>query len=642
MLWALFRRELRFGRVHITDVDIHVQPASSDHKPPPWRPDAWWLTFEGIETTSLRKLQWGELVMEGNAAGVAGFTHQLRGGTTQIFPSVLTASQAALRYRSQPWLRALSFKLQFAFDRYSYDDPPGWHKLERARIHLVADGATPIINLGVNSGANVSAPSVAPHDGHVAVDLLLDHGVLAAGGHASWNGPVETASAGGSPQYLGGQATISVTDDKTDGHFSASPAVTGTGANIANHMLIDARLDSRRLLPLPSSKAALALLSVNAEGHWQFESLAWLQPLTAAKPWLRWNGAGEVDAALRLAHGQLMPGSRLTIPRLAFTARILGNIFTGSASADGLVEADPRGAHSSMNLMVKHFVVAPDIPAGEPYLQGQALQVAMRSSADLLNFRDTAVTRLHFAHAEVPDLRAYNRYLPGKSLFFISGHGSMASDLTVDGKGDVSDGRMQLHSDGARLAIGPSRLDGNIDLDTRLTMAKRAGHAFDVHDFNLSMNGVRVEGSNDPPWWTTATLERGTLDWDRPMQLNGTATMRMKDVSVLLTLFADRGAFPKWVAHLIDAGEAQVHANVQARKGEFVLDHLVATNQRALVMARLRIADGKPEGDIYARWGILDVGVAMANGERQFHLLHAARWYEAQPDLLTTTEVVAH
>jgi hypothetical protein len=59
-------------------------------------------------------------------------------------------------------------------------------------------------------------------------------------------------------------------------------------------------------------------------------------------------------------------------------------------------------------------------------------------------------------------------------------------------------------------------------------------------------------------------------------------------------------------------------------------------------MARLRIADGKPEGDIYARWGILDVGVAMANGERQFHLLHAARWYEAQPDLLTTTEVVAH
>lgn len=641
-LWTLFRRELRFGGVRIADVAINVQPASSDHKPPPWRPDAWWLTFERIETSSLRKLQWGELVMIGNAAGETGFTHQLRGGTTEVFPSVVSASQVALRYRSQPWLQDLSLKLQFAFDRFTHDNPPGWHKIELARLHLVANGATPVLNLGVNSAANVLANSATPHDGRVAADFMLDHGVVAPGGQASWSGVVETARSDGSPQFLGGQASLSVKGDETDGHFSASPAVSSSGERVASHMLVDVRFDSRRVLPLPSSKAALALLSAHAEGRWQFASLAWLKPLTAAKPWLQWNGAGEVDAALRLAHGQLLPGSRLSIPKMALIARILGNIFSGSASADGLVESDPQGAHSTMNLKVEHFVVAPDLPGGEPYLQGQALRVDMRSSADLLRFRDTTTSHLYFAHADVPDLRAYNRYLPGKSLFFISGHGSMATDLTVDGQGDVSAGRMQLHSEGARLAIGPSRLTGNIDLDTRLTMAKRAGHAFDLHDFSLSMNGVRVEGSNDPPWWTTATLEQGQLDWDRPMQLNGTATMRMKDVSLLLTLFAERGAFPQWITHIIDAGEAQVRANVQARKGDFVLDHLVASNERVLVMARLRIAGGKPQGDIYARWGILDLGVAMANGQREFHLLHAARWYEAQPDLLTNTEVVAH
>jgi hypothetical protein len=125
------------------------------------------------------------------------------------------------------------------------------------------------------------------------------------------------------------------------------------------------------------------------------------------------------------------------------------------------------------------------------------------------------------------------------------------------------------------------------------------------------------------------------------MQLHGLATMRMKNLSVLLALFAQRSAFPAWIGHIIDDGEAQVTSTVQAGRGEFVLDDLRANNARVQLLAHLRVADGQSSGDVYARWGILSVGVALANGQRTFHFAHAASWYQSQPGLLPATDVAS-
>jgi len=49
-------------------------------------------------------------------------------------------------------------------------------------------------------------------------------------------------------------------------------------------------------------------------------------------------------------------------------------------------------------------------------------------------------------------------------------------------------------------------------------------------------------------------------------------------------------------------------------------------------------SDGKPSGDLYVRWGILGLAVALDDGKRDFHLIHAGRWYRARPDLLPATD----
>jgi hypothetical protein len=85
---------------------------------------------------------------------------------------------------------------------------------------------------------------------------------------------------------------------------------------------------------------------------------------------------------------------------------------------------------------------------------------------------------------------------------------------------------------------------------------------------------------------------------------------------------------------VVDAGQAQATGALRIRDGEVVLDRIEASNDRFDLKARLRIAEGQPGGDLYARWGVLGLGMELEAGERQLHLLGARDWYEARPQLL--------
>jgi hypothetical protein len=639
MLLPLLRREIRFGLVDASAVTVDVQKTDKDLVPPPWSSRAWHITFDGIATSSLQSVRIGDLVLEGKGKGQVGFTHQLRGGPTEVFPSRVAMREASLRFGALSMLQAATVDIAFAADPFTHDKPPGLQKLGRAKVHVLVDGATPAIALGADKDGALAVTATSL-DGHLSADFMLDHGTLDPGGHLHWNAAVAVTDADGSQQRRHGQLDLAVQPDGVAIHARVPPPANA-GTEAKNQLKADLLFASRHVLDRKPADA-ISLLSGTVETQWHFASLRWLTPMLASAHWLRLNGAGDIDASLAIDRGKLQPGSRIDIPRVALTADILDNVFAGDARAQGRVVADAGTAKAVFGLTVDRFTLAPRATPGDAYLRGTALQVDVRSSNDLARLDDALTARLHFTRAAVPDLRTYNRYLPGRSLLFESGAGTMSTDLTLDGKGDVSTGRLQMAAEGARIALGVSHLVGNLHVDTRLTRAKRQGHAFDLDGLSLGMDGVHVQGASDPPWWVRATLEKGRLDWDRPMRLSGDAVLTMKDVSLLLSLYADRSAFPKWIAKVIDDGEATARGRIDMQRGSIVLDNIVASNRRVDLFARLRIAEGKPSGSLYARWGLLGLAVAMDDGKREFHLVDAARWYREQPAFIPGADLPRH
>lgn len=633
-IWPLFRRELRFVSVRVADVSIDVQPTPLDHQPPPFRSDAWHITAEDVHTSSLRQIRWGRLVLDGDGSGEASFTHQLRGGATQVFPSHIDMPAARLSYGHWPLLHDAKFSIRFAFDAFTHEDPPGWRKAARAHGQLAIESATMALALGA-SRKGVKAVDVSALAGHLRADLGFDHGRLLPGGVLQWSVPVAITGADGTQQRRRGQFDLNVLPQGIDVHVRVPPPAGASVASAMNQLQADLRVAGRGLIPRPPFAGELRRVSGHVDARWHFASLQWLGPLLASKPWLHLDGAGDVDAALKLDAGRVVPGSMLDIPQVALRADVLDDVFAGDAHAHAEAAGSGAAAHIETVLDVDRFTLMPAISPARVYLRGRNLQVTTQSAADLTRQRDTLDAHMRFAGAEVPDLRAYNRYLPGKSLEFLGGSGTLDSDLHVDGHGDISNGKLRMRSQDARLALGVSRLSGRIDMNTHLALAQRgARRSYALDEFTLGLSGVRVDGRSDPPWWGRFTVGHGQLDWNHPMRLRGNVTMTMKNASLLLSLYADRGAFPKWIASVIDSGQSVAKAQVQVQKGDFVIDHLMAHNRRIDLFAHLRIRDGQPAGDLYARWGIFGLGVALADGKRHFHLLHARQWYQSQPDLI--------
>jgi hypothetical protein len=108
----------------------------------------------------------------------------------------------------------------------------------------------------------------------------------------------------------------------------------------------------------------------------------------------------------------------------------------------------------------------------------------------------------------------------------------------------------------------------------------------------------------------------------------------MRDVGFLLALYAQKRDFPQWIDRVVDAGETRMAGRVRWQDDQLVLDNLTASNERFDVLARLRMKDGRQDGSLYAKWGILSAALELNGGQRQWHLLGARKWYDAQPGLL--------
>jgi hypothetical protein len=255
---------------------------------------------------------------------------------------------------------------------------------------------------------------------------------------------------------------------------------------------------------------------------------------------------------------------------------------------------------------------------------------------DLAALRDSLRGHLTFKGARIPDLRVYNRYLPSQHLRFDGGSGVLSGDLQLDAKGEIGRGWLRVAGRKAQMRVAGMALRGDIGIDTRLRRADLAKRNFAVDGSAIALDNISFSepgGQTRSGWWARIDLPRARMDWNKPLSIGGNASVKMKDVGFLLSLFSRQKEYPKWVFKLVDAGQAQVQGRVQWRRDTLVLDRIDASNDRFDLQARLRLRGQNRNGSLYAKWGVLSLGVQADGAQNSFHLLRAKQWYDAQPPL---------
>jgi hypothetical protein len=602
-------------------------PAASPGHP------AWTLRFERIFSDSFDGARIDDLQLQGRGTLALGLVKRLRGGDFELLPSTLDIDAARLRWKDEELLRDARLHASTKIAAYRTGQVRGIEVLRLADIRLQLSGASAALALRHDDRGRVQVNAVAGH-GQADVDLHWARGQLAAGSRAMWQAPLTGSDITGKP--LQGALQLALQADQ-DLHLRLQLPAQPDGTLQAD---VDLRLRGREL-PLADWRALLPRSSGHLAMHWRFDSLGWITRLFPQAGWLSLQGDGLVDADVQLRDGQPAAGSRVRLPEVTAVAQVMGNRIDGRAEADLRLLVDAQGrATPQLSLHMRRFAVAAVDTPQRPFVQGNDLRLQLQSAplgASVKELRDSTRAQLSFHNAQVPDLRAYNRYLPQRQLRFAGGAGRLSGDFSVESAGSVGRGWLRAEAAGARLRMVDLSLRGDVGIDIRLRRADLHGERFVIDGSSVNLRNVSFSepgGKASSGWWARVRLQRAQMTWSRPISVDGSAAMETRDVGFLLSLFSRQRDYPKWIYRVVDAGQAQLSGRVHWHDELLVLDRLQARNERFQLAGRLRLRGEHRDGSLYARWGVLDAALQLNGEQRNWHLLHSRQWYDAQPDLL--------
>ncbi len=628
-LLPLLAKEVRVPRVDATGVAGGASRIDEERLPPPARPGGWTLRFDRVVAADVPFAYVNGVVLEGQGRAEAGFVKVLRGGAMEVLPSHASFVQARISRNGALLAQDAAIDARFAIARHLRAEAPGVRKLEKTDLDASVTAAT--AGLSIESVPGGKPVLRATGDaGRLDGRIMWKRGELEPGGRLALSVPVREELGTTLPPSV---ATVA---------FEVLPAELRLTADLAPaagaSYHADADLSVRgRTIPVSEMRALAPRTSGHVLANWHFASLAWLAQLLPTSHPVSFDGAGSVRAQLKFSDGEVAPGSVLDVPQVTAVAHALGNRFEGDASATVRFDAAAEGnTEASLDALMREFRISPEDAPDKPFVLGRNLSIEAVTDEKPGELHEKLRARLRFANASVPDLRVYNHYLPATGLRLEGGSGTLSGDLSFRGDGDIGQGELSVSGESVRLDLAGLRLQGDIAVNTKLRRVDLDSRRFDADGSAVTVRRLQVLGPDGPSssdWWGEITLDKARLDWNRPLAIDGDLRLRMKNVGLLLDVYAQRKELPVWVDKLVGAGEATAQGRIRWHGDTLLLQPFAATNERFDVQARMRMQREQLAGDLFARWGVLSLGVALADGRRDLHLVGARAWFDGQPVL---------
>ncbi len=627
-LLPLLQKQLRFPRIEGGGaVAIDIDRAEHALPRPEPRPNALRLVFEDVGLDGPLQFSFRSFSLAGLAKAQGGWKQQLRGGPFELSPSHLQLADTNLWLDGHLLLDSGNATATASIAEHLRRDAPGLALLDYLSARLDLQGATPGLLLDVAADAGLH-PQILDSRGHAQAVIELAAGRLQPSTRIAANVPMGARIENG-PQTFG-DASLAIAVDEDIALKLQLPPIEG----LLQEVGVDLRF-AGNALPLPPLAEQMQRASGNAKLRARFDSLAWVQPLLSRLSGIELAGKGTMDANLVIAQGQIAKGTRVDVEKAQFELSAYGHRFSGQVR--GVAQTTGEDGETSADLVFERYGIAPLDALDKPLGNGRDLRLSLGFSGTLEQMRDRLHARLRFIDAVIPDLTRFTRYQNAGGVKILSGSGTVSADMRTFVQDERSEGSFLVTAHDAGLSIGELAVRTDLKLDARLQGGRLGGTAFSADGSTLKLSNTRIlEPPNErqAPWDANILIERGHADLGQPLRIDGQARMDMRDAGFLLALYATRKALPKWVGRIIDAGRINLVGRVHLLDRELVLEDLDAANQRFDLQGRLRLSERKPDGDLYASWGALGLGLELRQGERDFRFIKPRHWFESQPPFL--------
>jgi hypothetical protein len=340
------------------------------------------------------------------------------------------------------------------------------------------------------------------------------------------------------------------------------------------------------------------------------------------------SGGGRLDAHTWLERGEFLPPTRFRIHLPDLEMR-LANIFVNGRAEIGVeVAQNTNGVTSTMTttlsaVRLRHegdSVAAVD--SGDVRLRAIAYDPKLPDG-----FRDVAVA-LELAPIEIPDARVLNAFMPSNAgLSFLRGSFRVGANYSED-RDRSGSGRISVEGNELDFRLGSRDFTGRLDAQA-LYRAQTNGLVL-LDDARVNVTNVVISGVKNrraDGWFASIGLDDGTLNRAASNTLAGDVSIHVDDIRPLLAWLREDEESAGWARWVPNLKDLRGQAAVRLAPEEVTVRNLAMRGKATEIMAQLHIRDGKPDGILYARYGLISAGFDFRGGGRKWTILGAKRGY---------------
>ena len=282
-----------------------------------------------------------------------------------------------------------------------------------------------------------------------------------------------------------------------------------------------------------------------------------------------------------------------------------------------------------------------------PQFVGSGLTVAAASSeVGRCAIPDSTRVRIDLGTARIPDLAAFNAWIPASSgLAIASGDGVLSGKLDADIATNNATGEFRAEIEAAKLRYRDLDLAGSVTLAVRIPSADLEGRTFDLTGTRLDLADFRspqaeaagpVATAGAPGdakgWWAHLDLTEGRLTMPPAAAVRGRFAVNLRDSVPLVGLFETRKNLPRWVERLLTVEDIRADGRFAWSPAETAFDEISTHIRKATLKARLRLGKESKRGFLMVEWHRLALGLQIDNAQKNWKFVGVRDWY-AKADL---------
>ena len=334
---------------------------------------------------------------------------------------------------------------------------------------------------------------------------------------------------------------------------------------------------------------SLTFLQVDADIGGQLDDLDFLSFYLNNLYGMNITGAGELAGHVRYADGYLLPETDLSITaqELVLNAQAYTADGTGNVNIH-VSNAKPDVATVAIRFAEMELLHEEDTT---PHFHGEGLELLASGTAKLFprEGRKVGIDSIIVSvpDVEIPDLRIYQRYLPGKKgVTFNGGRGIFQGQAELTTASLMTS--LQLRSDAADVSLQGYRFSTNLDLGIKVDIPSFTDGTANVAGTYVRLDHAKLINRNQResiPWAAALAIDEGNID------LLSAGGARPSEV-------IKASGFKAWLGQL-DAdfnisGEA---SNLQWINVLFINPYDMAIGGKGDLSARLHIREGRAARD---------------------------------------------